>query len=383
MNKRFTYLLFALVAALALILAACGPQATEAPPEPEPTEAPTEPPAPEPTEAPATIGSEEHPIKVLFVPSTDTGVIVTGGEIMADALNEATGLHFEVVVPTSYAATIEEMCASPTDTMTFIPPVGYVLANQLCGVDVSFKAIRYGFPIYWSQVLVLRDGDIQTVADLDGKKWGYTDATSTSGRLLPLAFFEGAGITPGEAVETGGHTAAVKALYNGEVDFVTTYYSVPLSPESGGGPWWTYEDWLADPTLAETKVDIPDDVVPTCAINAEKKDKLYCGEWRPLDARPNIRTEAPDVIQKVKILTLTDLYAPNDALAFSPDFPADIRVQVVDALFAFSQTEAWGESIGNNDFYGWTGIEAASDAEYDDLRGIIVDVGLNLEDLGE
>lgn len=383
MNKRFTYMLFALVAALALLLAACGPTPTEAPPppEPEPTEAPPEP-EPEPTEPPmAPVGSEEHPIKVMFVPSTDTSVIVTGGEIMADALNEATGLHFEVVVPTSYAATIEEMCASPTDTMTFIPPVGYVLANQLCGVDVSYKAVRFGFPIYWSQVLVARDGDIQSVADLDGKKWGYTDPTSTSGRLLPLAFFEANGITPSEAVETGGHTAAVSALYNGEVDFVTTYYSVPLSPESGGGPWWTYEDWVADPTLAETKVDIPDDVVPSCALNDE--GKLYCGEWRPLDARPNIRTEAPDVIQTVKILTLTDLYAPNDAMAFGPEFPADLRTQVVDALFAFSQTEAWGESIGNNDFYGWTAIEAATDAEYDELRGQIIAVGISLEDLGE
>jgi len=48
-------------------------------------------------------------------------------------LNEATGLTFEVSVPTSYAATIEEMCASPTDTMAFIPGLGYAIASQLCG----------------------------------------------------------------------------------------------------------------------------------------------------------------------------------------------------------------------------------------------------------
>ena len=89
MNKRFTYVLFALVAALALVLAACGPQPTEAPPEPEPMPEPTEaPPEPEPTEPPmAAVGSEEHPIKVMFVPSTDTGVIFSGGEIIADPRN--------------------------------------------------------------------------------------------------------------------------------------------------------------------------------------------------------------------------------------------------------------------------------------------------------
>ncbi|NTW03452.1 MAG: hypothetical protein HGA19_19620, partial [Oscillochloris sp.] len=56
-----------------------------------------------------------------------------------------------------YAATIEEMCASPTDTMAFIPAFGYVLANDLCGVDVAFKAVRYGYPVYWAKYIVATD----------------------------------------------------------------------------------------------------------------------------------------------------------------------------------------------------------------------------------
>ena len=382
MNKRFTYLLFALVAALALVLSACGPQATEAPaPEPEPvvTEAPEPEPTEEPMEEMPMIGSEEHPIKVLFVPSVDTGVIVTGGEIMADALNEATGLSFEVVVPTSYAATIEEMCASPEDTMGFIPGLGYVLANQLCSVDVSFKAIRFGFPVYFTQILVARDGDIKTIADLDGKTWGYPDAGSTSGYMVPIVMFDAAGISPGDTVETGGHTAAVKAVYNGEVDFATTYFSVPLSPESGGGPWWSYDDYLAG-SVTDEMYDIPGDIIETCALNDE--GRLYCGEWRPLDARPNIREEAPDVIQSLAILTISDPI-PNDTLSFGPDFPEDLRAQIEEALIGFAETDAWADSIGNNDFYGWTGIDTASDSEYDFVRLMVDAVGISLENLGE
>jgi phosphonate transport system substrate-binding protein len=67
----------------------------------------------------------------MFVPSVDAQVIVSGGEIMAEALKEATGLEFVVSVPTSYAATIEEMCASPEDTMGFIPGLGYVLGERV------------------------------------------------------------------------------------------------------------------------------------------------------------------------------------------------------------------------------------------------------------
>jgi phosphonate transport system substrate-binding protein len=381
--KKVSYLLFAVLIVAAFALSACGPKSTPAPaPEPEKTEAPAPTEAP-PTEVPPTpepaIGSEEHPIKVLFVPSVDAQVIVSGGQVMADALHEATGLYFDVSVPTSYAATIEEMCASPADSMGFIPGLGYVLANQLCGVDVAFKAIRYGFPVYFTQFIVPRDSDIQTFEDLDGKKWGYPDAGSTSGYMVPITMFQEAGIEPGESVETGGHTAAAKAVYNGEVDFATTYYSVPLSPESGGGPWWTYQDYL-DGKVTEDMYDIPDDVLDQCAINED--GKLFCGDWRPLDARINIRTEAPDVIQKVRILTISPPIA-NDTLSFGPDFPEDLRAQIEQALIDFSKTDAWADSIGNNDFYGWTGIEPATDAEYDFVRKMVEATGLTLEGLGE
>jgi len=98
MNKRLLFVLLALVVSVSMVLSACGPAATEAPVMTEapvvteaPTAAPTEPPLP-------AVGSPEHPIKVLFVPSVDANIITTGGEVMATALNEATGLTFEVVV---------------------------------------------------------------------------------------------------------------------------------------------------------------------------------------------------------------------------------------------------------------------------------------------
>src|SRR3972149_11019105 len=182
MNKRLSFLMLALLVIASMILSACGAPATEAP---VPPEAPPEPPAPTEPPMPA-VGSPEHPIKVLFVPSVDANVIVTGGQIMADALNEATGLTFEVSVPTSYAATIEEMCASPTDTMGFIPGLGYALASELCGVDVAFKANRFGYDVYWAQLLVPRDSDIDSIEDLEGLKWGYPDPGSPSGCMVPL-----------------------------------------------------------------------------------------------------------------------------------------------------------------------------------------------------
>jgi phosphonate transport system substrate-binding protein len=372
-KNRFTYLLFALVAVPAL-LAGCGPTATETPSAPEPTAEPTMPPEPTAEPTPA-VGSPEHPIKVLFVPSVDANIIVTGGQVMADALAEATGLNFEVTVPTSYAATIEEMCASPTDTMAFIPGLGYAIASQLCGVDVAFKAVRFGYPVYWAEYIVARDSDFQTLADLEGATWGYGDQGSTSGYMVPLVELAAAGINPGEQVQTGGHNQTVTAVYNGEVDFGTVFYSVPLTPE--GAPVFSWADYQAG-KVTDDMYEIPDEAIPNCAPDAEGA-KLLCDGWRVLDARANVRTEAPDVMQKIRILAVSGAI-PNDTLSFGPEFPADVRAQIADALVAFAATDAWGESIGSNDFYGWTGIEPAADAEYDMIRAMVEATGYKPEE---
>lgn len=385
MSPKRLNVLFSGLALLALLVSACAtpaaPTATVAPVATQPPAAPTNtavPPTAEPTAEPtpdaeatamAEIGTEAHPIKVLFVPSVDANVIVAGGEVMAAALEEATGLKFEVSVPASYAATIEEMCASPADTMGFIPGLGYVLANQLCGVDVSYKAVRFGWDVYWAQVLVPRDSDIDELTDLNGKKWAYPDAGSTSGYLAILPLFKEAGVTPGETLEAGGHTGAVRAVYNGEADFATTFFSPPLKPE--GETAWAVGD---DP-------EIPDDLIESCAPNTEGT-RLFCGGWRVLDARAGLREEAPDVVQKVRILTISAAI-PNDTLSFGPEFPAELRAQIEEALLAFSETEAWGASIGSQDFYGWTGINPAADEEYDYIRLMIEEAGLTLEDLGQ
>src|SRR5687768_2495206 len=140
------------------------------------------------------LGSESNPIQVYFVPSVEASVITSGGEVMAQALEEATGLNYEVFVPTSYAATIEAMCASPSNSIGFIPAAGYIIANNRCGVEVAAAAVRRGWPAYWSMIIVRRDSDILTLGDLEGRSWGYPDAGSTSGYIVPSVQLQTLGV---------------------------------------------------------------------------------------------------------------------------------------------------------------------------------------------
>lgn len=310
------------------------------------------------------LGSEANPIQVYFVPSVEAQTITTGGEIMAEALKEATGLNFEVFVPTSYAATVEAMCASPANSMGFIPAAGFVIASNRCGVEVEAAAVRRGWPVYWAAYIVRRDSGIHTFNDLAGKSWAYPDAGSTSGFVFPSVEFANAGIEPGERVESGGHNQTVLAVYNGEADFGTTFFSPPVTP---GGSW--------------SIGDLPEPYDLTVDESYIGEDgNLYVGDLQILDARANVRETAPDIVDQVKVLRLS-APIPNDTLSFGPEFPDEVRTQIVDALIAFSETEAWAQSIGSDDFYGWSSISPISDSTYDIVRGQFDVLGLTEEDV--
>jgi len=373
MKTRKLFAFLALLTIASLVLVACGPKATPVAEEPmeeetmeeEPVEEPME---EEPVEEEPAIGSEEHPIKVLFVPSVDVDFIITNADIVAQAFSDATGLVFEASVPTSYAATIEEMCASPTDTIAFIPGVAYALASDYCGVEPGLAAARNGWTHYFSAYIVQRDSGIETLEDLEGKNWGFGSATSTSGYLYPKALLEDLGITIGEQAETGGHSNTVLAVYNGEVDFGTVYFSPPQFTDDS--PEWKEGD----------SADVPDELISECGPDAE--GNWYCGYFKPNDARNTIVEQAPDVYEKVKLLALTPPI-PNDTMSFSPEFPDDIKQMVMDGVIEYVRSDACAETFCAEQFYEWTDAGPITDEVFDGIRVLMAAQGITMETIDE
>jgi phosphonate transport system substrate-binding protein len=294
-------------------------------------------------------------------------MIAAGGTI-EQALNDATGLFFQVTVPSSYTATIEEMCASPDDTIGFLPAIGYVLANQLCDVEPVLASVRFGWNMYWTAFFVARDSDFQTLYDLEGAIWAYPDPGSTSGFIYPISIFNELGIEPGLRLEAGGHPQAVEFVYLGLADVGTAYFSPPLLPS---GSW----SMLMDP-------DIPAEYVDSCAPNASSQ--LWCGDYRVLDARASISGDYPDVVQQVRILTLSH-EIPNDTIAFSSDFPNELKPIIINALRDFIDPEnlACANSVCSENFYNITEVAPISDANFDGVRILVAQQGITLESLGQ
>ena len=319
------------------------------------------------------LGSEDRPIKVLFVPSVDAEAIVTGGEVLANALEAATDLSFEVSVPTSYAATIEEMCASPDDTIGFIPAQGYVLANNRCGVTVGAAAVRFGLSWYAAQYVVAFDSPFESVEDLAGASWCIPDFGSTSGYLYPSAEFAAIGIEPGEIVEAGSHNNAMLGVYNGDCDFATAFFSPPLLPNFARN--WTYG--VDDPEIwREAGVSPVRNEEGRTFVGGDPAD----GGYRILDARSSVSDTAPDIFDETRILALTDRI-PNDTVSFGPEFPLNTANKIVKALVDFTASEDCLQSICSEEFYNWTGLEPVSDGFYDPVRSAMDYLGITEEDI--
>jgi phosphonate transport system substrate-binding protein len=187
--------------------------------------------------------------------------------------------------------------------------------------------------------------------------------------------FQDAGVEPGDIVETGGHNQAMLAVYNGEVDFATAYFTPPLLPNYSRA--WTYG--VDDPEIWREAGESPVRNEEGRTFVAGGPDE---GGYRVLDARSAVADTAPDIFDKTRILFLTD-QIPNDSLSFGPDFPLNTANAIIAALedWVSEDNPDCMASICSEEFYNWTGIDAASDSFYDSVRFLMATLGITADDV--
>jgi len=267
----------------------------------------------------AELGTEENPLIWSFVPSGDTGEIVAGGEAVADLIYDKTGLVIDISVATEYAGVIEALSTDPPSAhIASLATFAYIVASERDVADVSLVAVRFGSPTYNGQIITRSDSDINSLADLEGKTFGRPDPLSTSGWIIPSITMRAEGIDPQEdleeIVDAGGHGATVAAVYNGDVDAGATY----------------------------------------------------------VDARGEIEESNPDVMEAVKVITVSQ-DIPNDGVQFHPSVPDEMRRQVVDAIkeIAEESPDVLDEA------YSWTAVVERDDAFYDPFRQTLQAAGVD------
>lgn len=256
----------------------------------------------------AGMSSGQTSLVLAFTPSSDAQRVLETGSTLARMLEVATGYRIRAEVPTSYAATIEAMCAGRAD-VAFLHPFAYVLAKQRCGADVRLVNIRFNIPFYKSQILYRAGLPVRTLADLRGRKFAFVDPASASGYLFPAALLKRNGVDPdrffGQVVFAGGHDKVVLAIYTGAVDAGATF-----------------------------------------------------GDEFGNDARDRAIRIYPDVKDKVRVLMYTDPI-PNDTVSFRGDLPEETKTRAASALIRIAQTAPGRETLESlYRIHGFADLEA-------------------------
>jgi phosphonate transport system substrate-binding protein len=146
-----------------------------------------------------TTAPAEAPIKqdlvMGFVPSQTSSIVQTNADILGKYLSEKTGYNITPRVLTSYAAVTEGMTSNNVD-IGWVGPLDYVVAHQINGAEAVTKSVRNGLPSYKAFIIVNVNSNINSIADLKGKKFAFGDSLSTSSNLWPRYVMKKAGIDP-------------------------------------------------------------------------------------------------------------------------------------------------------------------------------------------
>lgn len=168
-------------------------------------------------------GSENSPLRVVLIPAdggTEEGTIADFKPVF-HAITKAHGIHFDLKVGQSYGAVVEAMSHKLADIAWF-GPVSYMEAYNRGGAELLAVASKKGSAVYYSGIFVPVDSNINTLADLKGKKMAFGDTSSTSSFNYPVAMLLSDGIDPvkdlGSIYLTGSHANSVSFLASGKVD---------------------------------------------------------------------------------------------------------------------------------------------------------------------
>lgn len=307
--KKLLAVLLMLMLTVALV--ACGSNEEEAPAtDSEPTEDTTDDATDE-----EEVASEDIPDRIVmgFVPSQDSDKIADTVAPLADRLAEELGVEVEGRVLTNYTALVEAM-GNDQVHIGFIPAFGYVLATERYdNVEAILKSVRHGSSTYRAQYTVRADSGIESIEDLEGKIWAFPDAVSTSGYLFPAAqLMDEYGVTNVEdffsdMISAGSHDNALVTVLEGDADVATTFE----------------------------------------------------------DARTSIEADYPEAMEELVQLDFT-AEIPNDTISANLNLPASFIEQIRAAFLSFNDDEEMLTIM--DEVYNWTGIDEASDSDYDVVR---------------
>ena len=299
----------AVLAALALLITACGTSGS---------------PAESASTAASAAASAEAPDELVigFVPSSEAGQLVEDIQPLADYLTDQLGITVTGIVSNDYTGLVTAMETGQAH-IGALPPYGMLQAVTRADAEIILQSERFGSGTYHTQFFTndpdqyctvsppeentriiddeevtflncngtARENDetpegpigIEAMANVEpGTTVSFVEQTSSSGYIFPAVSFVAAGLDPTtdiEAIFAGTHDASVIAVCNGDAEVGVSFDDAR--------------------TIATSDCDIASEVV--------------------------VFAYGPEI--------------PNDGIAVAGSLPDDLKQQIKDALMAYADTE--------------------------------------------
>jgi phosphonate transport system substrate-binding protein len=215
----------------------------------------------------------------------------------------------------------EQMAAGHFEA-ALLPSLAYVLAHDRYDVRVALKAVRHGSPTYRGQIITRVDSGIDTLEDLRGRTFGFTDVSSASGHLYPKTLLINSGIDPdtdlAEVTFVGSqHAAVIEAVLHGRIDAGACFD----------------------------------------------------------DARTLLEETEPQVMQETKVVAYTP-QIPADTVSLRADCVGPFYDRLVEALMELSRE---GEESPLLSIYTIEELVPAEDTDYDPIRQMVTTLNIDIE----
>ncbi|OGC94403.1 MAG: hypothetical protein A2W25_01855 [candidate division Zixibacteria bacterium RBG_16_53_22] len=160
---------------------------------------------------------------------------------MVEYLGQALFRPVEIIQRSNYAE-INDLVRSRYVDLAFVCSLAYVVGNNEFGMEILVVPQVGGGTVYHSYIIVPANSKSESLADLRGKAFAFTDPLSNSGRLAPTYRLHQMGATPdnffGKYVFTYSHDNSIRAvadsLFDGAaVDSLVYDHIISLEPEIG------------------------------------------------------------------------------------------------------------------------------------------------------
>lgn len=217
------------------------------------------------------------PITFGFIPASEIEEVEIVADSLCKELTNQTGIEIRAFVAPDYSSLIEAMRTRHVD-IAWLAPMSFIEAEVEIKQTPLLTSVRQGKPFFYSAIFTRTDSGIKTVEDLKGKRIGWTDPTSTAGRIFPEYELRKLGINPvtyfREIKYVGGHDRAVKAVLNGDVDAAASFSNDTINVDNAWHQFFKEKDQIEKIRPILYTRPIPGDVISisTQVYNSRQQD---------------------------------------------------------------------------------------------------------------